>query len=76
MKKILIPKKGLKVRDPATGEVIPEEGAVKKLNSFFRRRINDGDLTLKNNVLKKPTKNQKIKETKPKSGSITAREED
>lgn len=46
-KKLLIPKKGLKIRDPKTGLHIPEEGVERKLNTFYNRRIADGDLEAK-----------------------------
>lgn len=38
-----IPTPGLIVRDPATGQVVPPQGAEKPRNLFWLRRIKDGD---------------------------------
>ena len=46
-KKLVIPKKGVKVRDPQTGQHLPEEGAVRALNTYYDRRIKDGDLEVR-----------------------------
>lgn len=46
-KKLLVPRKGVKVRDPQTGAHIPEEGAVRMVNTYFNRRISDGDLEIR-----------------------------
>lgn len=46
-KKLVIPKKGVKVRDPQTGQHLPEEGAVRSLNTYYDRRIKDGDLEVR-----------------------------
>lgn len=46
-KKLVIPKKGVKVRDPQTGQHIPEEGVFRSIDSYFNRRIKDGDLEVR-----------------------------
>lgn len=38
-----IPTPGLLVRDPTTGQVVPPQGAEKPRNTFWLRRIKDGD---------------------------------
>lgn len=48
MKKVfLIPKDGVKVRDPDTGLHMPEEGGERMLNTYYNRRIADGDLIVR-----------------------------
>lgn len=44
----VIPKKGLKVRDPDAGNHLPEAGALVEASSYWRRRLRDGDVTLGN----------------------------
>ncbi len=45
MKTIFVkPKKGLVVRDPQTMKPVPETGAMVPLDSFWRRRLNSGDV--------------------------------
>jgi len=39
-------KKGVKVRDPKTGQHLAEGGEVKPLNTYWRRRLNDGDVDI------------------------------
>lgn len=46
MKKIVIPKKGVKVRLPISGFHIPEEGQAVHIDAYINRRIADGDLTI------------------------------
>lgn len=41
----LTPAPGLVVRDPATGKALPPEGAMVPINSYWRRRLADGDVT-------------------------------
>lgn len=48
------PAEGVVLRNPLTGERIPEEGSHVQLNSFWRRRIQEGSL-----VIAKPAKQQK-----------------
>ena len=43
----LIPKAGLQVIDPETCEALPKKGAPKELTTWWRRRIADGDVTVK-----------------------------
>lgn len=51
------PKQGLKVRDPATGEVLPEAGKTVTWNSYWQRRLQDGSIFIDNTVAKHATKN-------------------
>lgn len=44
MKAILKPKKGYKIRRPDTKTFLAESGEKIKLDSFWRRRIKDGDV--------------------------------
>lgn len=40
------PKDGLKIRDPETKRIIPENGVkITELTDYWVRRINDGDVT-------------------------------
>ncbi len=48
------PNKGLVVRDPATGEPLPETGAPVSNSGYWRRRLQDGDV-----IPAKPTKQEK-----------------
>lgn len=57
MKKFVIPKTGVKVRNPKTGGHIPEEGAIVFCDNYMNRRILDGDLI----VAKKPSKKKAVK---------------
>jgi len=43
----VIPGPGLKVRDPEQGDHIPADGRTVPDNSYWRRRLNDGDVTTK-----------------------------
>lgn len=54
------PKDGLSVRCPVRGEPLPVEGAVVPDNTFWRRRLKDGDVSLVpekgvKNIVKKRT---------------------
>lgn len=60
-----IPKKGVKVRDPKTGGHIPEEGAVRVVDSYLTRRVNEGDLTIED-VKKQKSPTKKAKDTQDK----------
>lgn len=62
MKKLMVPKKGVKVRDPETGHHLPETGAVKTVNTYFDRRVKDGDLDYQ--PVPKPQKKSKITKQK------------
>ncbi|WP_411197245.1 DUF2635 domain-containing protein [Klebsiella variicola] len=53
------PKDGLSVRCPVRGEALPKEGAEVPDNTFWRRRLKDGDVSL---VLEKSEKNTAKKE--------------
>lgn len=66
-KKLVIPKKGVKVRDPQTGQHIPVEGAVRSLNTYFDRRIKDGDLEVRD-IPKTPARTPVAKKTVQKDG--------
>lgn len=63
MKKLLVPKQGVKVRDPNTGLHLPPEGATRSLNSYYDRRIKDGDLEVREVAIEKaivkPANNKK-----------------
>lgn len=39
----LIPKPGLRMRDPDTLQVLPPEGAEVEFTSYWRRRVREGD---------------------------------
>jgi hypothetical protein len=43
------------VRNPKTKEIIPKEGMLVELNSFWQRRINDGSLILGEPKIEKQT---------------------
>lgn len=43
----VIPKQGLTIRDPETGRKIPSEGTEVSNTRFWRRRLQDGDVILK-----------------------------
>jgi hypothetical protein len=43
----LIPKKGVKVRDPKTYNILPEAGAMTSLTTYWRRRIKCGDVVIR-----------------------------
>lgn len=53
------PKDGLSVRCPVRGEALPKDGAEVPDNTFWRRRLKDGDVSL---VLEKGEKNTAKKE--------------
>ncbi|MCU8822775.1 DUF2635 domain-containing protein [Klebsiella quasipneumoniae] len=53
------PKDGLSVRCPVRGEALPAKGAEVPDNTFWRRRLKDGDVSL---VLEKGVKNTDKKE--------------
>lgn len=40
------PKDGLSVRDPVKGSPLPAEGAEVPDNTFWRRRLRDGDVSI------------------------------
>jgi hypothetical protein len=42
----LIPKPGVKVRDPQTRLHLPPDGAEKSESSYWLRRLRDGDVTV------------------------------
>lgn len=52
------PKDGLSVRCPVRGEALPKEGAEVPDNTFWRRRLKDGDV----NLVQKGVKNTAQKE--------------
>lgn len=41
----VVPKPGLRVVDPATGQALPPEGGHKPRDTYWMRRLNDGDVT-------------------------------
>lgn len=63
----IIPKDGLKVINPVTMKRVPKEGIViKKMNTFWKRRLNDKDITIEDLSKKKSPKqvSQKVEEKK------------
>lgn len=56
MKIKIKPRKGLLIRDPKTRNPIPKEGAFVVLDTFWRRRLADGDVE---KVETKKSKNKK-----------------
>lgn len=62
MKQIfIIPRKGLKVKCPLLNRAIPETGKLVDENIFWKRRLLDGDVSIKKELKqekKKPTKKQ------------------
>ena len=51
------PKDGLSVRCPVRGEALPKEGADVPDNTFWRRRLKDGDVI--------PVQEKGVKSTRP-----------
>ena len=51
---LLTPVEGRTVIDPQTKETLPAEGKVLPLDSFWTRRINDGDVVI--NISSQPKK--------------------
>ena len=43
-KKFVKPADGLKVRDPKTGQHLPNDGAEVELTPYWNRRLRDGDI--------------------------------
>lgn len=76
MKKLIIPCKGKKVRDPLTGRHIPDEGVARIVTSYYNRRLKDGDIEIRDLKAKKPSKtkspdpesNQKAKSSNKNDG--------
>ena len=62
----LKPKKDTKVRDPRTGEHLPAKGAMKPLNTYWRRRLRDGDVEQTEVATKKPGNKPAAKANQPK----------
>ncbi|HCM7542617.1 MULTISPECIES: DUF2635 domain-containing protein [Klebsiella pneumoniae complex] len=54
------PKDGLSVRCPVRGEALPKEGAYVPDNTFWRRRLKDGDVI--------PVQEKGVKSTTQKEG--------
>lgn len=53
----IIPKEGLKVISPDTLKRVPKEGIViRKMNTFWNRRLNDGDIKAEDLSKKKNSK--------------------
>lgn len=42
----LIPKTGLRLRDPQTLALLPPQGAAVALTSYWHRRLKDGDVSI------------------------------
>lgn len=64
----IIPKKDLKVINPSTMKHLPSDGIViQKLDDFWKRRLNDGDITVddlsknKKKTVTTPQTNEKVK---------------
>jgi len=43
----VVPKEGTIVRDPVSKNIVPAEGKKVKLDKYWRRRIADGDVSIK-----------------------------
>lgn len=54
-KVFLVPAENTIVRDPQTGEPLPVDGKEVVINNYWQRRLNDGDVTIRNNDSKKNT---------------------
>ena len=54
-KEFIKPAKGLLIRDPQTREQLPAEGKEVVMNTYWMRRINDGDVV----IAKAPKKSKK-----------------
>jgi len=53
----IIPKKDLKVMNPSTNKRVPDEGVViSKITTYWKRREDDGDITITKVIAKKPNK--------------------
>ena len=52
----VIPRQNLIVRDAETYEILPQEGGIKVLNKFWRRRIKCGDVSIQNKIEDVPNK--------------------
>ncbi len=60
----IIPKEGLKVINPDTMKRVPKDGIViKKMDTFWKRRLNDKDITIED-LSKKKSSTQISKEKK------------
>lgn len=46
MKVKIKPAEGLIIRDPKNMKLVPSEGIEVEINSFWQRRLNDGDMLL------------------------------
>lgn len=67
------PKKGLKVRDPDTGNHLPDGGAKKRQTAYWLRAARRGDVTIK--AAKKPAaKKQAAKKPAAKEEAKSAKE--
>lgn len=64
MKKLFIPAKDVKVRDPQTGGHFPPEGSVRMITSYLTRRVNEGSLIVEEAKIVKNTKKKPAKDIK------------
>jgi len=63
----IIPKENLKVINPDTLKRVPKDGIViRKMNSFWNRRLDDGDIKVED--LSEKKKPKQISETKKEEG--------
>lgn len=60
----VVPAKGRAVPDPETGELLPAEGRDVPDDIYWRRRVNDGDVKVKDDDA--PTKTTSAKEVSTK----------
>ena len=58
----VVPKAGMIVRDPVSKLALPAEGKRVKLDSYWRRRVLDGDVTLQSEESSQP-----VVESQPQS---------
>ena len=55
----ITPKEGLKVINPETLKRLPKDGIViRKMDTFWKRREKDGDITVEKLTVKKPQKKE------------------
>ncbi|MCF8491359.1 MAG: DUF2635 domain-containing protein [Rhodospirillum sp.] len=63
----MIPKAGLTVRDPETGEALPKGGALKPKSTHWRKRLKDGDVTLGSPAGTQAVAKSTVKDKEPKA---------
>lgn len=64
-KKLMVPRDGVKVRDPINMEHLPPGGASRHITSYYKRREADGDLEIRDIPKTKAVKTSKQSKNKP-----------